>query len=98
VHLKETAKRFGTDLPVDFSDRPDRIPTEGSAKMGSWKGPTTVTRTPEDGTQWDSHSEITPKKFGAKILFALRGGTIRKGFIKHENQHFVEFEAAMAGK
>lgn len=98
VHLKDKAKRFWTELDVDLSDRPNKIPTTGSANMGSWKGLTTVTRTPEGGTKWDSHIEITPQKFGAKIFFAIMGGTIRKGFIKHENQHFVEFEAVMAAK
>lgn len=98
VHLKDHAKRFWLDLTVDLGDRPNKIPTEGKASMGAWKGLTTVTRTAAGGTEWKSHIEITPERFGSKVFFALMGGAIRKSFIKHENKHFVEFEAAMAGK
>jgi len=98
VHLKDTAARFWTDIVVDLSDRPNKIPTEGKANLGTWQGMTTVSRTPEGGTSWHSNIDITPDRFGAKILFAILGGSIRKGFIKHENKHFQEFEAAMAGK
>ena len=98
MHLKDTAARFWTDIVVDLSDRPNKIPTEGKASMGNWKGLTTITRTPEGGTIWHSKVEITPDRLGAKIFFAILGGSIRKGSTRHENKHFEEFEAAVTGK
>ena len=98
VRLKDSGKRFKNDLVVDLSDRPNKIPTEGMTSFGPWKGLTTITRTPDGGTSWHSDITITPNRFAAKILFALLGGTLRKSFIKHEAQHFVEMEAALAAK
>jgi hypothetical protein len=98
VRIKDTAKRYWIEIVVDLADRPNKLPTEGKASMGSWKGLTTVTRTPEGGTKWQSHIEITPERFGARLFFAIMGGRVRKGFVKHENNHFAEFEAAMGSK
>ncbi len=98
VNLKDTAKRFSSELTVDLSDRPNKIPTEGTTSMGPWKGMTTITRTPEGGTNWQSRIEIAPNRFGAKLIFALFGGKLRKSFQKHERQHFIEMEASMAAK
>ncbi len=95
VHLVDHGKRFTNDLTVDLSDRPNRIPTEGMRNFGPWKGMTTISPTPDGGTSWHSEIQITPDRIGAKILFAFIGGALRKSFIKHEKQHFVEMEAKL---